>query len=338
MWRASPPNWKNGSWGKAERSALKPLEPQYPYTLARWISIRSKKRGHMLGSTIDYWILRPFTHNGQLATEEDMNARSDRSTVDLDAAVRRVEKLQSRLEGRFPVNPNLTYLDVGCGIGDIALALAKLGATRVTGLDFVPRYVAAANANRERLLLCDRVEFVCRDFHEWTPPHRYDIVLSHEALEHIHDPKSFLERLRGLMKPQGIAVLAFGPLFFSPFGDHMHGFFRVPIPWRGVFFSEEAVLRLRRQQFRPTDRAVSYPNIVGGLNLLRYSEFLRYVADAGLKFDFLAVNPQLRKLPPLYWISNMFVRTPLIRDYFASSVYAILRPSEKYGNPATAHH
>jgi SAM-dependent methyltransferase len=279
----------------------------------------------MFGSWIDYRILRPLTHRRQRATEEEMNSRSGSSIVDLDAAVRSVEKLRNRLGGNLLVDRNLTYLDIGCGKGDMALALATVGAGRVTGVDFTPRYITAANANRERLQLGDNVDFVCCDIHAWTPPHRYDVVLSHEALEHISDVKGLLERIRGLMKPEGTAVVAFGPLFFSPFGDHMGDFFRIPIPWRGVLFSEKAVLRLRREQYRPTDWADSYSDIVGGLNLMRYSQFLRYVSDAGLQFDFLAVNPQLRKWPFLFWISNSAVRIPLIRDYLASSVYAILR-------------
>lgn len=58
---------------------------------------------------------------------------------------------------------------------------------------------------------------------------------------------------------------------------------------------------------------------------MRYSEFLRFVIQTGWTFDYLAVNPQLKQLPPLYWLSSVLVRFPGIRDYFASSVYTILR-------------
>ena len=259
----------------------------------------------MFGATIDYWILRPLTHNRKLEADANLDARFGQQTsVDMNAAESRFQKLQNKLQGRFPIQPDLRYLDIGCGTGDITLALAKLGASHVTGLDIIPRCTAAATANAQKLGLSDRVEFVCRDVHDWTPPRPFDVIMSHEALEHIHDVKGFLARLHALMAPDGIAVLAFGPLFSSPFGDHMDAFFRVPIPWRGVLFSEKAVLRLRRQQFRPTDPASRYSEIVGGLNLLRYSEFLGYVEETGWKFDFLSVNPQLRKIPLLSRISD----------------------------------
>lgn len=293
----------------------------------------------MFGSNIDYLLLRPFTHRRALETEDALDARYAASlTIDMAAAIRRLDKLQNRLEGRFPVRRDLSYLDIGCGSGEIALALATLGAGKVTGLDLVARHITAASVNREQLGLRDRVDFVCRDIHHWTPPRRYDVVLSHEALEHIREPRAFIERLGALVADDGIAVLAFGPLFQSPFGDHMDGFFKFPIPWRGVLFSEQAILRLRRLQYRPSDDAARYPEIVGGLNLLRYSDFLRDVAAAGWKFDYLAVNPQLRRIRPAQWISNALVRTPVLRDYFASSIYCILRrKAVKQPIPIHAH-
>jgi len=282
----------------------------------------------VFGSTLDYWLLRPLAHDRALKTEEDLDKEEvAERKVDLKAAGARIRKLQNRLRDRFPIHANLRYLDVGCGPGDIALGLKSMGAGKITGVDMVPRYIAAANANKKFLGMGDDVEFLCRDINDWEPTTRYDVVLSHEALEHIHEPHVFLRRLRQLVAPGGIAVLAFGPLFYSPFGDHMNYFFKIPIPWKGAIFSEAAILRLRREFYRPTDRANAYGDITGGLNLMRYSEFLRYAKAEGWEFEFQDVNPQLRRIPPLYWLSNILTRTPWVRDYFAASVYATLRPT-----------
>jgi SAM-dependent methyltransferase len=303
----------------------------------------------MLGPIVDYWVLRPFTHGSNSASEEELNSRAgsvDAEPIlghfrppcvtceasftqpDMEIDLYRVQKLQSRVQGRLPISPNLRYLDIGCGEGGISLALARLGAQSVTGIDMVRRHIAAAIDNATRLHLSSRVKFICEDVHSWQPPHRYDVILSHEALEHIRDPDKFLSRLTALVAPAGILVLAFGPLFFCPFGDHMDGFFRVPIPWRGAIFSEQAILRLRRERFRPTDPATRYQDISGGLNLMRYSEFLRHVTNAGWRFEFLDVNPQLRRFPPLYYLSRALARMRLVQDYVAGSVYAVLRRRE----------
>jgi SAM-dependent methyltransferase len=285
----------------------------------------------MLGPSIDYWILKPFTHSRNYTTEAELNARAARrADLDLASEVRRLRKLLHRLQGRMQITSRTSYLDIGCGSGGMAIALAHLGARHVTGVDLVPRQVAAAEAKANLLCLSDRVHFVCEDIHRWQPPHTYDVVLSHEALEHIREPERFLSTLTKLIEPDGVAVLAFGPLFHSPFGDHMDEFFRVPIPWRGVLFSEQALLRLRRESYRPTDAALRYNEVSGGLNLLRFSEFRKYAVDAGWTFDFLDVNPQLRRVPPLHWASRMLVRVPVVQDYFASSVYAILKRADEF--------
>jgi hypothetical protein len=122
-------------------------------------------------------------------------------------------------------------------------------------------------------------------------------------------------------------VLGFGPLFHSPFGDHMSEFFSVQIPWRGVIFSEKAVLRVRRECYRPGDDAETYGDIVEGLNLMRYSEFLTYVRETGWRFTYLALNPRLKRIPPLHWASGAITRIPVVRDYCVFSVYAVLRRS-----------
>jgi 2-polyprenyl-3-methyl-5-hydroxy-6-metoxy-1,4-benzoquinol methylase len=283
----------------------------------------------MFGPVVDYWLLRPLTHNRNSATEEELNGRAvGNVSIDIDAEVAKIHKLQQRLGGRLPIVENLTYCDVGCGEGGMALALATLGARHVTGIDVTPRSIATAAANSERMQLNARVQFICADIHRWVPPSTFDVVLSHEALEHIQEPERFLSRLNTLVKPTGIVILAFGPLFRCPFGDHMQMFFRVQIPWRGVLFSEQAILRLRRERFRPTDKAAKYQDITGGLNLMRYSEFLKTATSLGWTFEFLDVNPQLRKLKPIYSLSSVLTNIPHVQDYVAGSVYAVLRRRE----------
>src|SRR5262249_59325831 len=126
------------------------------------------------------------------------------------------------------------------------------------------------------------------DLYQWTPGEEHDVLMSFDALEHIDAPGAFLRRMADFIVPGGVAVLAFGPLFHSPFGDHMWDFFRLQIPWPGLLFSEKAVLRLRRECFRPTDPAESYETVAGGLNRIRYSELLDHVPDNSHTFEPLA--------------------------------------------------
>jgi SAM-dependent methyltransferase len=282
----------------------------------------------MLGSSLDYMILRGIAHRRNLATENELDSSfGDVSTATTDDALPKMRKLIERFEGHLPLSPTLRYLDMGCGTGELTVALARLSGAHVTGVDFLPRSIERAIAYAERVGAPQQTHFVCQDLHEWQPEseEKFDVLLSFDAFEHIETPRAFLARMADLLAPGGIAVLAFGPLFHSPFGDHMWDFFRFQIPWRGVLFPEPVILQVRRECFRPTDPAQRYQDIAGGLNLLRYSEFLCDVRATGWEFDYLAANTFLQRWPALRAISDRLMRIDALRDYFAHNVYAVLR-------------
>ena len=280
----------------------------------------------MFGRVVDYWLLRPFVHGRNRATEEELNRRAETpEAFDREKSVQRLGKIRDRLRGGFPIQAGLRYLDVGCGDGEIARAMALCGATDVTGMDIVERCIRQAQIRAREAGLGTRCRFLVQDILAYHPSKPYDVVLSTEALEHIAEPGQFLKSLSSLVAPGGLVVLDFGPLFHSICGDHMGGFFNILIPWRGVLFSEQAILQLRREFFRPTDPAERFQDIVGGLNRKRYSEFLHYIRDAGLAVQSLIINSQLCKVPPLYWCSEILRRIPIVRNYVVISVYAILR-------------
>jgi SAM-dependent methyltransferase len=276
----------------------------------------------LLGHTLDYYLLRSLSHSRNIATSEQLDHR--KPPFEAKESLARLNKLNHRIGGQFPLGPNLRYLDIGCGDGEITLGIVLAGGGHVTGVDIEARNIQFARQNAAETGLEDRAEFVQADIDRWEAREPFDVVLSHEALEHIHDPGRFLHRMGDFVKPDGVIVLAFGPLFHSPVGDHMDGFFRVPVLWRGVLFSESAVLRLRREVFRPSEPAQRYEDIVGGLNRMRYTEFLKYTAER-YEFQYLGVNPQLEVIRPLKLISDAVVRIPVLRDYAATSVYAVLK-------------
>ena len=70
-------------------------------------------------------------------------------------------------------------LDVGCGAGGLAVALAERG-WRVTGIDLAPNAVVAAQAvAAERGVTAT---FEAADASTWKPDHAYDLVISSFAL------------------------------------------------------------------------------------------------------------------------------------------------------------
>jgi SAM-dependent methyltransferase len=276
----------------------------------------------MFGQTVDYLLLRSLAHAGNRATEEELN-REGSSSLMPGQEWTKLEKVLERFEGRFPMAPGLRYLDMGCGSGELTLELARTLGGNVTGVDFLPRFVERARARAAAEGLEDAVDFVCADLHAWKAPHAFDVAFSFDALEHIANPQAFLARMGDFLAPGGAAVVCFGPLFHSPFGDHMSGFFRRQVPWRGVLFSEPAVMRVRREFYRPTDPAQRYQEVAGGLNLMRYSQFLEHARDTGWRFRYLRTNAFLRN-PALRGINRTVCSVPKVRDYFIHNVYAVM--------------
>ena len=281
----------------------------------------------MFGKTIDYKLLRLFAHDGYTEAEE---LRQIERKFGIDFAKTRFDKWNGRLHNKIPIDPNLHYLDVGCGMGEMSLALALYGCRNVTAIDKDPHYVEIAKRWAREMHVQDKVAFECMNVHDLPNEKKYDVVLSHEMFEHVERPYDCLRRMVDVLKPRcrakangGVMILAFGPLFHSPLGGHLHKIFRFRIPWIGVLFSEAALMRLRRECSQPVaDEATSFEQTREGLNKMKFSEYLRYVERMPLKTERLIVNPQLKRWPALWRLSNLLLRVPGLRDYIAVSVYA----------------
>lgn len=282
----------------------------------------------MFGATIDYHLLKPFTHRRNRAAEDELNQRAAETAYSLDDARAHLERLRGIYFPTLPVNPQLSYLDVGCGMGRLAIGLSLAGAQNVTGIDIMPRNIVQATAIAAKIPAGQpRPDFICGDIHSWAKERTWDVLFAVGVMEHVRDPGDFLLMLRHLLKPGGLALVSFEP-FHSPAGDHMQGFFKLRVPWRGVLFSEEAILRLRRECYRPTDPARRFPEIVGGLNLMRFTEYEAFIRAAGLEVVEHRLNPRLALSPRrglILPIARSLTSLPVLKDYFIWEAYSVLR-------------
>lgn len=114
-------------------------------------------------------------------------------------------------------------LDVACGEGYGSAMLAAAGAARVVGVDISEEAVSLARAR----FAGDRLEFKAGDaaslatiLSEEAP---FDLIVSFETIEHLADPRPFLEGLRAVLAPGGGIVISApnegdtGPASANPF-------------------------------------------------------------------------------------------------------------------------
>lgn len=94
-------------------------------------------------------------------------------------------------------------IDVGCGDGVVARALAQRG-LRVTGLDLSPRMIALASARTSADL---GVQYLVGDImSESFPPRSFDVVVSINMVHHFA-AGSIMPRLAELVAPRGVLLI-----------------------------------------------------------------------------------------------------------------------------------
>lgn len=99
------------------------------------------------------------------------------------------------LSGKFIV-------DVGCGGGILAEAMAKQGAT-VTGIDLAEKALKVAELHSLDSGVLVRYEKIAAEDLAQREPGQYDIVTCMEMLEHVPAPASIVRACASLVKPGG---------------------------------------------------------------------------------------------------------------------------------------
>ncbi len=132
------------------------------------------------------------------------------------------EKFVRRFAGRLDYRDK-TVLDLGCGFGSTAIALARGGARRVIGVDIDARRVTFA----QQILAADyadlngRVAFrTIADFDD-LDDEQFDLIVSKDSFEHYAEPERFVPALLPQLKDGGRIAIGFGPLWKSPFGGRI---------------------------------------------------------------------------------------------------------------------
>jgi len=119
---------------------------------------------------------------------------------------------------------NASVLDVGCGYGAYLIPFKKAGHS-VYGIELSQHRVASA-----KRLGVETAMIGVEDLSEATFGKKFDLVFSNHVLEHVHNPHTFLEKIKATIKPGGWFFVAVPNLenYFLPqdffFALHVHSF------------------------------------------------------------------------------------------------------------------
>lgn len=250
------------------------------------------------------WILRRLSREPEERGEEGDEWERGR---ELHKICRRIPWFPAMIRGA-------RVLDFGCGSGYQVARIAELGADEVVGLEIQVKVRGKAREVADRYGVRNRVAFYARLPDELQGT--FDVVVSQNSMEHFTEPVSVLETVKAALVPGGRAVVVFGPLWWHPYGAHMHYFTKVP--WPQVWFDEATIMAVR-SDYRD-DGAESFEEVQGGLNRMTVSKFRRIVEQTGFEFDLFEVEVT-KDL-------QILAKVPGLRELVAKNVFAILRPED----------
>lgn len=126
----------------------------------------------------------------------------------------RLEYLKSKIinhyaleyKDKLPLN-GMKILDVGCGGGLISMPLAQMGA-QVTGVDANKHNIDAASQYAKDNKIDIELKHTTAEKLLPKAKQSYDVVISLEVIEHVANPKEFVQNLARLIKPGGMIVLS----------------------------------------------------------------------------------------------------------------------------------
>lgn len=109
-------------------------------------------------------------------------------------------------------NTGRVVLDIGCGAGDNANALKRMG-KEVDGVSISTTEISIA----EKYLRNAYVYNLENGLPPNIPDNTYDVVICSHVLEHIGFPQSLMKDLKRVLKPSGILIVALPNVFYYRF-------------------------------------------------------------------------------------------------------------------------
>ena len=137
-----------------------------------------------------------------------------------------MRKTQSRISWVCEQVEGLSVLDIGCSQGIVPLLLGREG-INVVGVDSDAQSLAFARkmVEQEPASVQKKIEFVENDFMTYDFQEiRFDTILMTEILEHLTNPKRFVEKASEMLRP-GCHFVITVPFGINDFIDHKHTFY-----------------------------------------------------------------------------------------------------------------
>lgn len=152
--------------------------------------------------------------------------------------IRRISYNKAYLKRMLRFAPPLKgkrILEVGCSDGLACDLLLIEGPEAVVGVDCMEAVGCKYKDSRIIYFKMDASKLLFRD-------DAFDLCYSFATLEHVTDPFKVLQEMKRVTKKRGYCYVQAGPLYCSPFGHHMFGYFD-DYPWIHLLLSKDEIIK-----------------------------------------------------------------------------------------------
>jgi SAM-dependent methyltransferase len=151
--------------------------------------------------------------------------------------IHRIQYNKAYLNSMFRYIPSIhgkRVLEVGCADGLSCDLLLSEEPKQITGVDVL---AIVGCGYRNQRIQYQQVDGSSLPFADDS----FDVVYSIATLEHCFDPFKVMEEMKRVTSPGGYCYIQAGPLYFSPFGHHMFGYFD-DLPWAHLRLSPDEMI------------------------------------------------------------------------------------------------
>ncbi len=232
------------------------------------------------------------------------------------------------LEQVMTIDENTSVLEIGCGEGGNLKPFADRGCKRVVGIDLASNKIENAarfyadHPNRNKLT------FIHDDIYQTDDLGTFDLILTRDVLEHIHDQERFLHYVKRFMKADTRFFLGFPP-WYNPYGGHQQvcenrllsklpWFHLLPVPLYRM------ILKLGGEPAARIEGLLEVKET--GISIERFERLLKKTGYRKEKRIFYLVNPNYEVkfgLKPRVQ-SKLISSVPFLRDFLITTNYYIV--------------
>lgn len=231
-----------------------------------------------------------------------------------------------------------TVLVLGCGFGDDAVAWLHLCPGKIIGVDIVNYESCWNKAISTFSTQATGIEFLQHDLvaQDWSfvKQGTVDVIFSYAVLEHLSDLSLVVEHAWKALKPGGLFVATYGPLWYGPNGDHTFPLSEDDY-FNHLLLNDESYNRYIKKtmaEWEHMEHACEGPFLLerGYFSFLRPEEYLNIFASSGFEIVNSLLNVSgaaeryFRKFPDrLLLLKEKFTLKTL--DLYANGSVVILR-------------